>query len=214
MQRHDGRSFEAEPEVHALNAPPRHGAELLPAIDARMRAAELEWSDLDGIAVGTGPGTFTGLRIGIATARGLAQATGLPLRAVSSLAALAAGVDAQVVVAVIDARRGEVFAAAHAGGEAVWEPFVATPATLAERLRSAADQWPSTPVAVGDGSLRSRDILEAVGVDVPPDGSQVHALRALHVCRLAGAAPAVPPEAVVPTYLRAPDARPRDDRPA
>jgi len=66
-----------------------------------------------------------------------------------------------------------------------------------------------TPVAVGDGSVRFREVLETAGVRVAPDGSQAHAVRALHVCRLAEAVQPVPPEAVLPNYLRAPDAQPR-----
>ena len=83
----------------------------MPAVADVMGRAEVGWADLDAIAVGVGPGTFTGLRIGIATARALAAASGLPLRPVSSLAALAAGIEAPLRLPLIDARRGEVFGA-------------------------------------------------------------------------------------------------------
>ena len=92
-----------------------HSDNLLPLIDAVLSEADTELADLDAIAIGAGPGSFTGLRIGMATAKGLAFATGKPLWAVSSLAALAAEVAANepvasTVVAVLDARREEVFA--------------------------------------------------------------------------------------------------------
>ena len=89
--------------------------------------------DLDAIAVGVGPGTFTGLRIGIATARALASANGLPLRRVSSLAALAAGIDAPLRLPLIDARRGELFGALYEGDARLWPPFAAPPEELVER---------------------------------------------------------------------------------
>ena len=86
--------------------------------------------------MGTGPGTFTGLRIGVATARALAHAHGAVLRPVSSLAALAAGIDGPLRLPVLDARRGEVFAALYRGRESVWAPWAAPPAEVAERLRA------------------------------------------------------------------------------
>jgi tRNA threonylcarbamoyladenosine biosynthesis protein TsaB len=90
-----------------------HGADLLLLVDEACRAANIESAALDAIAVGAGPGSFTGLRIGLATAKGLAFAAGRPLWVVSSLAALAAGSGTLgVVVAVLDARRGQVFAGA------------------------------------------------------------------------------------------------------
>ena len=80
------------------------------SLERALDEGGVAWADVDRIAVGVGPGGFTGLRIGIATARALAQARGLPLVPVSSLATLAAGAGDGPVAAVIDARRGEVFA--------------------------------------------------------------------------------------------------------
>ena len=90
-----------------------------------------DWDAVTRIAVGVGPGGFTGLRIGIATARALSQARDLPLVGVSSLAALAAPVDGPVV-AVIDARRGEVFAAGWVGSES-FEPVALAPDALRDQ---------------------------------------------------------------------------------
>ena len=207
LLRRDGRAFEAVPAPSDLGAPPAHARELLPAIARVLDEGATDWSDLDAIAVGEGPGTFTGLRIGIATARGLAQARGLPVHPVSSLAALAAGIEAELRLPLIDAKRGEVFAALYENGQARWEPFVASPEALVERLRSLPERI-SAPLAAGDGSVRFRGVLETVGVEVAPDGSALHVVRALHVCRLAAGAPPRPSEAVVPVYLRTPDAKP------
>jgi tRNA threonylcarbamoyladenosine biosynthesis protein TsaB len=107
---------------------------------------------------------------------------------------------------LIDARRGELFGALFGDGADGWEEFVAPPADVAERARDAG----INPVAAGDGSVRFREVLEAAGIEVAPDGSETHAVRALHVCRLAAAVPPVAPEAALPNYLRAPDATPRD----
>ncbi|HUJ59582.1 MAG TPA: tRNA (adenosine(37)-N6)-threonylcarbamoyltransferase complex dimerization subunit type 1 TsaB [Kofleriaceae bacterium] len=93
-------------------------ADLLLRIDELCRARGVAPAQLDAVAVGAGPGSFTGLRIGMATAKGIAFAAGKPLWAVSSLAALAwrARGQADVVVAVLDARRGELYAGCYDGG--------------------------------------------------------------------------------------------------
>jgi tRNA threonylcarbamoyladenosine biosynthesis protein TsaB len=204
--RGDGEAFEIVPAVEELTAGPAHSRDLLPrAVEALERAA-LDFGDLDAVAVGVGPGTFTGLRVGIATARALAKAHSLELRPVSSLAALAEGIDADVRLPLIDARRGEVFAALYdRAGRELLPPFVATPEDVVERVQEAAPN----PLAAGDGSLRFRGLLEPAGVRVAPGGSPVHVVRALHVCRLAAGTEPVAAEAVLPTYIRAPDARPQ-----
>ena len=194
------RSWEFEPPVARLHEPPGHSSELMPAVARLLDDAGAEWGDLTAVAVGVGPGTFTGLRIGAATARAIAHARGLALHPVSSLAALAAGIEDERALAVIDARRGEVYAALYEGGREAVAPFAARPDALGERFRGA--------LAAGDGSIRFREVLESSGIRTAPDDSRMHVVRALHVCRLASAVPATPPEAVVPCYLRAPDAKP------
>jgi tRNA threonylcarbamoyladenosine biosynthesis protein TsaB len=198
-------AFEVVPPVERLGQRPAHASELMPAVAEVMERAEVGWSDLAAIAVGVGPGTFTGLRIGIATARALATAAGLPLRRVSSLAALAAGIEAPARLPLIDARRGELFAALFDGDRELWPPFAAAPERVAERVREAG----LTPLAAGDGSLRFAGMLEEAGIPVAPKDSAAHVVRALHVCRLAEGAPDEPPEAVLPDYLREPDAKPQ-----
>ena len=203
--RADGATFEHSPAPETLAAPPGHASELMPRIAESMDRAGLVFGDLDAIGVGRGPGTFTGLRIGIATARALATASGIPLRPVSSLAALAAGIDAPVRLPMIDAKRGEVFAALYEGAEERWPASVASPDELAARVQA---QSPSA-LAAGDGALRFREVLEAAGVDVAPPESQLHVVRGVHVCSLAASVEAVSPEAVLPDYIRAPDAKPQ-----
>jgi tRNA threonylcarbamoyladenosine biosynthesis protein TsaB len=183
---------------------PRHATALLPAVEAALAEAG-GWERIGRLAVGVGPGTFTGLRIGVATARALVQARGLGLAGVSSLAALAAGVGEAAPdrprLAVIDAKRGEAFAALYdaAGGE-IWPAWVGSPAELAERVGDLR----TPPLAVGDGSVRFRNELESAGATVPDDGDPAHRLRARHLCRLAAEAPDA--RDIEPNYLRRPDA--------
>jgi tRNA threonylcarbamoyladenosine biosynthesis protein TsaB len=203
--RADGRAFDLRPPPAALFEPPAHARELLPALAAELERAELDWPRLDAIAVGVGPGAFTGLRIGVATARALAGTLGLGLRPVSSLAALGAGIDAPLALPLIDARRGQLFAALLEDGAERWGPLACTPEELAERVREAG----FSPLAAGDGSVRFRVLLEAAGIQVEPDDSAAHVVSAQQVCRLATRVSDHPPDAVLPEYLRPPDAKPR-----
>jgi tRNA threonylcarbamoyladenosine biosynthesis protein TsaB len=193
------------PEPEALSGPPGHARELMPAVAAAMEEAGLAFAELDAIAVGVGPGTFTGLRIGVATARALAGSAGVELRPVSSLAALAAGAGADPALALIDAKRGELFAALYEAGEPRWGPLAAAPEEVAARVLESG----TSPLAIGDGSVRFRGVLEAAGIRVLPEGARAHVVRALHICRLAATAPPKAPEAVLPEYIRSPDAKPR-----
>jgi tRNA threonylcarbamoyladenosine biosynthesis protein TsaB len=207
--RADGQAFEHVPSTDDLLGRPGHSAELMPAVARTMEEAEIRWDDVEAIAVGIGPGTFTGLRIGIATARALAHARGIGVRPVSSLAALAEPLDPdRARLPLIDARRGELFAALYGPEGERWAPFVAPPDALAERIGKA---FPAAekPIAAGDGSIKFRDDLEAAGAEVPSDESDLHVVRALSVCRLAKQGAATPPEAVLPDYLREPDAQPQ-----
>jgi tRNA threonylcarbamoyladenosine biosynthesis protein TsaB len=177
---------------------PGHAGRLLVLVEEVLDAAG-GWPAVERIAVGVGPGGFTGLRLGIATARALAQGRGLPLVGVSSLDALAAG--APDVAALIDARRGEVFAAVWSGGDRVLGPVAIAPAELAASLR------PGTP-AVGDGAVRFRAELERAGAVVPEDGSPAHRLSALEVCRIGAQGRPADRDGLLPDYRREPDATP------
>src|SRR5581483_4930489 len=160
---------------------------LLEDVDALLRRGGAAASDLDLLAVGTGPGSFTGIRIGLATARGLALALDLPAAGVSTLDALAAG--APDAVPVIDAKRREVFALRDG------QPCVLAPAAL---------DLPRGAVCVGDGAVRYRSILEERGHEVPPDDDERHVPRARFHAALAGEPR--PAEELEPVYLRVPDA--------
>ncbi|MGI8749304.1 MAG: tRNA (adenosine(37)-N6)-threonylcarbamoyltransferase complex dimerization subunit type 1 TsaB [Thermoleophilaceae bacterium] len=203
--RSDGEGFARDPGIGAITGRPAHARELMPAAAAALADAGLGWGDLDAVAVGLGPGAFTGLRIGVATARGLAAAQGVELRPVSSLAALAAGIDSCHRLPLIDAGRGEVFAALYEDGAQVWPPFATRPEILARRVAESE----VSPLASGNGSVRFQEALEAGGVRVAPPGDRGHVLSALAICRLAVDTPPSPPETVLPQYLREPDVHPQ-----
>lgn len=172
------------------------------------------WGDVELIAVGLGPGSFTGLRIAVATARGLGASLGLPLTGVCTLDAIgremgqAEGADGDAGgrsrLAVLDARRGETFAALYGtSGERLWEPFVCPPEQLVERLA----ELPEPPWAAGSGALRFRQELARRGVAIPDDADPVHRVAARQVCAIAAAAhEAGDAGPLAPIYLRAPDA--------
>ena len=187
---------------------PRHSEDLLVEVERVVDAAG-GWAAIDLIAVGVGPGSYTGLRIGIASARALAQSLDLPIAGVSSLAALGqgigelAGAAGRARLAAIDARRGQLFAALWGtGGEEVWAPLVAAPEELAARIK----ELPEAPLAAGDGALRFRQELEKAGATVPAGFEPAHRIAARHICALAETSQPGRPEQIEPVYLRAPDA--------
>jgi tRNA threonylcarbamoyladenosine biosynthesis protein TsaB len=200
--RGDGSVLEARDDPPA-GSRGEHASRLLGLLERALRESATEWSEVERIAVGVGPGGFTGLRIGIATARALAQAHGLPLVPVSSLAALASGAEG-TVAAVLDARRGEVFAAVYRDADELVAPAALAPEELAQRL-ALLDR----PVqAVGDGAVRFRQELERAGVEVPADGSAAHRISAAPLCRLGAVGEPAERDRLSPDYRREPDAKP------
>jgi tRNA threonylcarbamoyladenosine biosynthesis protein TsaB len=215
----DGRTLQVRDDP-APDERPGHATRLLDMADGLLAGAGLDWSALERIAVGRGPGTFTGLRVGVATARGLAQSLAVELVGVSSLQALAesrlrserAG---SRVLAVLDARRGEAFVAAYERTDRERESIaeLLAPVALApEHLRDLVEQGDGWE-AIGDGAVRFRGDLEAVGVAVPPDASPAHMLSAEAICELGARAQRVAPrEAILPEYGRRPDAEIAQER--
>jgi tRNA threonylcarbamoyladenosine biosynthesis protein TsaB len=164
-------------------------ARVLEDVDAVLRQGGAQATLLDGIVVGTGPGSFTSLRMGLSAARALAFALEVPLAGVSTLAALAAG--APGALPVIDARRREVFTFVDG------QPAAISPQKLSNTVLQGR-------VLVGDGAVRYRDVFEIAGADVPPDDSELHVPRASLHAGLAG--DFGPAELVEPLYVRVPDA--------
>jgi tRNA threonylcarbamoyladenosine biosynthesis protein TsaB len=159
---------------------------LLEDVDALLRQGGAHANEIEALAVGIGPGSFTGVRVGLATARGLALSLDVPVAGVSTLAALAAG--APGALPVIDARRREIFVA---NGE----PRALAPAEL---------ELPPGTLCVGNGAVRYRATLEAAGAEIPPDRDERHLPRARFHAQLAR--DFGPAEEVEPLYLRVPDA--------
>jgi tRNA threonylcarbamoyladenosine biosynthesis protein TsaB len=203
LRRADGRLFEARHDP-GPGERPGHATVLLGLVEEVMAAAGVEPPAIGRIGVGVGPGSFTGLRIGIATARALAQAHDAELAAISTLEALASGAggEGRAVLALLDARRGEAFAAAWEAGSRRLEPR----AVPAGELARTVSGLPTPVLAVGEGAIRFRAEIEPAGAVVPRDDDPLHRVGAEPLCRLAGAATGHGREAVLPEYLRLPDA--------
>ena len=172
--------------------PRAHGELLAPEIAAVLGEAGVRPADLGAIVAGIGPGPFTGLRVGLATAASMGQALGIPTYGVCSLDALGLAAGPGRVLAVTDARRREVYWATYADGHRTRDPDVARP----------ADVMADVERAVGEGALRYSDVF-GVPIDevlLYPPGAALVSLAANRVRRGA------PAEALTPLYLRRPDA--------
>jgi len=183
-----------------------HSRWLLPAVAALLQGLGLEPSELDLFAVTTGPGSFTGLRVGLGSVQGLALATGRPCLGISTLDVLAAsaGGSSGTIVALIDAFRGEVYSGVYdATGRLRGERRVGTVADAIEGL-------PSGSGFVGDPASGHRAAIEAAvpGAVFPPSAAFLAAPLAAAALGMAGAREAVPPSALRPLYLRGADIRP------
>lgn len=178
---HDGAGVVAE--SHQVDAR-RHGELLLPAVDRVLRAADAEPADLTAIVVGVGPGPYTGLRVGLATAAAFGAATGVPVRGLCTLDGIAyaagqAGLEGPFVVAT-DARRKEVYWARYADPRTRLNgPAVDRPADIAEQIAGVP--------AVGAGALLYPDVFGPVP-DGMPEYPSAAALAALAVDKLRAAA--------------------------
>jgi tRNA threonylcarbamoyladenosine biosynthesis protein TsaB len=206
---HDGLAVVAS---LTLSIGSRHAEALLPAIEHLLLQTDRQIDAVTHVCVDRGPGLFTGLRVGLSTARGLAFALDVPLVAVSSLEALAyahARLD-ETIVCALDARRREVYVGAYqrsgSGLQELIQPFVATPDGAVEALRAAqkAGVLPAQVVLAGDGCLSSDGVLASVGVAVAGHRPHAAAVAALAVTQLAVDRAVNEPFELL--YLRAPDA--------
>ncbi len=184
---HDGSAVLSEASGSGAMA---HGELLAPAIREALASAGATMSDLTDVAVGVGPGPFTGLRVGVVTALTLSQTLGLTAHGVCTLDVVAAAAGGGELVVATDARRKEVYWARYVDGVRVDGPDVSAPADLAAR-------FPGVPVH-GPGAALYPDLL-------PPASSQAPRAADLAALVATGAAVELPVE---PLYLRRPDAVP------
>ena len=204
--RQDGRVVAA----FSLTGKVTHSRRLLSVIDLLMVETVRTWQDIDGIAISLGPGSFTGLRIGMATAKGLAAAAGKVLIGISTLDALASKcVSDKLICAVLDARKKEVYAAFYRLGddgliERVSEQAVLQPQELAAQVTEPV-------IMVGDGALVYGELFRTLlGERVVLAPAQLHEPSASSLGLLAGEK-LVRGELLdlaegVPTYIRSSDA--------
>lgn len=191
-----------------------HAEALMPMIGAVLKAGPIGFADLDGLAVTIGPGYFTGLRIGLAAARGLALAAGLPLVGVTTLAAVAAEAEAlapaETFLVALESKREDLYGQAFAaGGRPLTPPLALPPSDLAAALLGALSG--ARFVLAGDGAARLGDALGARRVDIlsptstVPLGSNAAFVAAIAARQVAGGWPAVDAPPPAPLYMRPPD---------
>lgn len=201
---------EGKTRAHHWVAMPRgHAEALAPMVGQAMAEAGIAFTDLDRLAVTTGPGTFTGQRVGLAFMRGLRIALGKPLIGLTTLEVMAAAAEAEartLFTAVLhEAKRGEVYAAVYRGRETILPVQVAAFETMLDAIEAVAGQSAGQRLALaGTAAPEAFAGLAARGISATQTG--VRQPDALWLARLAETAPA-PQEAVRPLYLRAPDAK-------
>jgi tRNA threonylcarbamoyladenosine biosynthesis protein TsaB len=198
LARGNGREVLAEVSLTARGA----SETLLPAIHAALDLAGEDLGSVGRVLAGVGPGTFTGIRIAAATARALSAGAGIPLSKNSTLDALAAPARSYSgdVLAVLDARRGQVFARRYSEDGPTTSIYCLTPEELSVE---------GGPLVVGDGAVRYRGALSGLG-RIPPEDSPLHRVTAVGHVISADLTP-VRPDELVPIYVREPDAEVRRD---
>lgn len=175
-----------------------HQERLGPLVRETMAETGIGFGDLDRIGVSVGPGSFTGLRVGLAFAKGLGFALGRPVVGVGTLEALAASAEGEIVAAVVDAKRGQLWMQVFGGGRALMAPDSLEPDLARARLAEFAGAGRMT--LVGSGAEQVRDVVANARI------SNVLAPDPVALARLTAGArePVAPPR---PLYLRAPDAK-------
>ncbi len=186
-----------------------HAEALAPMTKSVMHESGFSFSDLERLAVTTGPGTFTGQRVGLAFARAMALALNIPALGVTTLDAMAAQTlreeNADWALAVSDAKRGEVYLGARAGsGETLMPASIMTHDAAAERAEEGLRSYGGNLALAGTGAEILRPILESKGWSLRP--ATVQQPDAIFVARLAAILP-IPDAPPRPLYLRAPDAK-------
>lgn len=191
----DGDTILVERAVYRAKG---HGRGLIDDIDSLLLDAGWTLADVDGFVCGLGPGSFTGLRIALATLKGLALATERPIYGVRTTRLLCAAVHGERAVAVIDARRDQVYVE----GPSFTDPVCCAPEAVAARLGPGAP-----PVLVGDGALKHEDVLRATirGASLPTTAS-LHQPRAALLATLIDQAHPAPLATLEPVYVRPSDA--------
>lgn len=180
-----------------------HASRLVPAIAEALARASVQRADLSGIVVGEGPGSFTGVRVAAATAKGLAHALGVPLWAVSSLTAAALAEDVGAIrYALFDARGDRVYGACYGVGSARMEELVPPHGgTLRDVL---AGDVPAGAVFLGDAAERHRAVIEGAGFPVGvPLGTPLAVGLLRYMALGPGATPVADPSGWEPAYVRA-----------
>lgn len=188
-----------------LNTRHTHSETLLPMISGMLKSAGAALSDVEKIAVSAGPGSFTGLRIGVSTAKGLADAARKPCAAVSTLKAIAynfVGVDG-VVCACMDARRNQVYNALFKSENGAITRLCEDRAIAAADLSAELAELDEKVILAGDGAELIHAFTESKYSLAPPT---LRYQRGSGVCFAAKNAPEIAPAALMPTYLRLPQA--------
>jgi len=190
----------------------RHAETLVPAVEFVARHARIDLQEISVVAVDLGPGLFTGLRVGLATAKALAHALRAPMIGVTSLDLLAFPLrwSPRRIVACVDARRGEVFQASYrqvpGGVQRLTEPAVGPPDDLFDELLATGEDC----LLVGDGAVRYADRFSGqTGIEVAEKALQHPSAQSLVTLAHARALREdfVPTWEIEPLYLRAPDAQ-------
>ena len=196
----DGLQAEAF-DVPEIGARPRHAGASILLLEGLLSGAGATWADVSRVVVGLGPGSFTGLRVGVATAMGLASGSDAELVGASSLKALLMGGGTEgPVCAMIDARRGELYIADSSDPSAE----LCVPCTL-EGVALAPGA-----LCLGDGAVLESDRLLALGLSVPPADANLHRVSPLRLIEVVNSGGGI--QSVLPSYVRDADAIPTAER--
>ncbi len=195
----------------SLNVGKTHSQSFLPMVEALLTHAQLPLAEMSAIAVTAGPGSFTGLRIGIATAKAWGQSMSMPLIAIDTLEALDAAAGSQgLICPILDARKGEVYCALFEDGKRLWEDTAITPLELAARLKEMG----RPVIIVGDGLAAHCEMLAEELGDIFMEATEIANVTAAAGAGILArgyyqATDTLTPEELEPKYLRLSEAEAR-----